>query len=764
MTTFEVAEVALPGCAPAPLASYLKALGILRLVAEQADADVRGWWQGNHFVLASTLDADGLKTFFLNEYIPSPIVSPWNGRAGFLEGDDTDSNRSGAKVVREILNATHQRFARIKFIIEKCNGNTAIQELKKIRIDIKRLDKRTKEVVGQEKNIIDTQLRELNRQRKNIKFVLVSRLRAELPDEFLFWFDACQSVASKFSVSPLLQGGLDGSTDFGVNFSQFILELIDHKTGQPRNNSNILLCNALFDEPVPDLEVKVAIGRFAPGSGGGPNATTGIRGESLANIWNFVLMLEGAIVFAAAATRRNETADPAVLSFPFAVRTTAAGSGQAALKDEGSSRTELWMPLWARPAGYAEVRGVLAEGRVTLGRRPVRDGLDFVRAVSKLGVDRGISHFQRYGLMQRSGDAYLATPLTQVRVDRNARADLIDQLDTDGWLDSFRRLARQGEAPARLSGIGRRLDRALFDLATPDGKTATADAARVQAALVALGEAVHYLAHSPKAREAVRFLPRLDQHWAQVADDASDDFRLAAAIAGLGAGPGAPSGAPPLLAHIAPVADRGGRWAETSQQRVVWGEGALIDKLVRVLRRRLIDAERAGATEKPLGGTPGADLAAIASFLSTATDDARIEALVRGLALVKEPRLPARKSRQPASALPAAYAALKPLFMPEAVLRAERLLAAEARLPLPATLLGQLLSGDPGRLADAIDQAQSRARIAGFGRSFVGLGAAGLDGRRLAAALLIPIHDDNVRRNLVAIAYPDTVQQEGSVP
>ena len=34
----------LKGCSPTPLANYHKALGILRLVAEQADPTARGWW------------------------------------------------------------------------------------------------------------------------------------------------------------------------------------------------------------------------------------------------------------------------------------------------------------------------------------------------------------------------------------------------------------------------------------------------------------------------------------------------------------------------------------------------------------------------------------------------------------------------------------------------------------------------------------------------------------------------------------------------
>src|SRR5699024_2967033 len=38
-------EVTLEGCNPLPLSAYLKALGILRLVAEQVDAEATGSWR-----------------------------------------------------------------------------------------------------------------------------------------------------------------------------------------------------------------------------------------------------------------------------------------------------------------------------------------------------------------------------------------------------------------------------------------------------------------------------------------------------------------------------------------------------------------------------------------------------------------------------------------------------------------------------------------------------------------------------------------------
>lgn len=83
--------VTLGGCAPTPLASYLKGLAILRLVAEQKDSGARGWWADDIFQLDSRLDRTAVLDFFLREYRPTPIVAPWNGGSGFAEGDKTEA-------------------------------------------------------------------------------------------------------------------------------------------------------------------------------------------------------------------------------------------------------------------------------------------------------------------------------------------------------------------------------------------------------------------------------------------------------------------------------------------------------------------------------------------------------------------------------------------------------------------------------------------------------------------------------------------------
>ena len=83
--------IPLNGCTPTPLASYLKAIGVLRLISspanhvsgEAADAHARGWWQNECFHLRTTLSRDTLLHFFLHDYAPSPIIAPWNGGSGF---------------------------------------------------------------------------------------------------------------------------------------------------------------------------------------------------------------------------------------------------------------------------------------------------------------------------------------------------------------------------------------------------------------------------------------------------------------------------------------------------------------------------------------------------------------------------------------------------------------------------------------------------------------------------------------------------------
>jgi CRISPR-associated protein Csx17 len=82
MTRIHVHE--LTGLNPDTLAAYLAALGIFRLLSEQKDARIRGFWRDEHFVLVTELDRDSIEQFFLQDYRPTPILAPWNMESGFF--------------------------------------------------------------------------------------------------------------------------------------------------------------------------------------------------------------------------------------------------------------------------------------------------------------------------------------------------------------------------------------------------------------------------------------------------------------------------------------------------------------------------------------------------------------------------------------------------------------------------------------------------------------------------------------------------------
>ena len=56
-------KIKLLGCRPEPLLSYLKALGVFRLVSEQVDRDARAAWEDDVFVLHTSLTQDELLQF-----------------------------------------------------------------------------------------------------------------------------------------------------------------------------------------------------------------------------------------------------------------------------------------------------------------------------------------------------------------------------------------------------------------------------------------------------------------------------------------------------------------------------------------------------------------------------------------------------------------------------------------------------------------------------------------------------------------------------
>jgi CRISPR-associated protein Csx17 len=411
--------ILLAGVQPEPLSGYLKGLGILRLVSLQVDKSARGHWSSEGFVLTSTLSEDDLRAFFLLTYRPTPIVSPWNGGSGFGEKDNTEA----LDLIRSSLDP---RFATYRQVID------AVIPLGRLDDSIEKSD-------------------------------YLQHARNVLPDAALDWLDAAAVIFSGGVRYPILlgTGGNDGRLDFSNNFMQRLIDALEVRPPKKAlvGRAADWLTHAMFGDGVAPL-VDAAIGQFDPGSAGGSNSAPQGKGKSLVNPWDFVLMIEGSIVFSGAAVRRQGESS-ATMSVPFTFTPSSAGYASATPEN---GRGEIWAPLWSEPATFAGVRNLFAEGRVTWNGRNARTGLDAVRAISTLQHDRRIESFARFAITERFGLSNVAVPVGRISTPHNEREEVAVTAGLDRWLKSIRDIGERF-IPSSISAGLRRVDGALFSLA-----------------------------------------------------------------------------------------------------------------------------------------------------------------------------------------------------------------------------------------------------------------------------------------------------------
>lgn len=567
-------ELVLDGCNPAVLASYLKALAVLRLVSAQLDAGARAWWDGDgRFHLESEVTWEALVEFFVHRYRPTPIVTPWNGGSGFHPGDQgagidaiEASRDSRFAPYRAAISATRKLLAAMG-ITEKPDGDR--------------------------------------------KQALLERARSSLPDDVLPWLDAAYVVSDVPGFSALLgTGGNDGRLEFANNFMQRLAEMF--LTAQKGRRREATLAErvdaALFAKPRAGVHASVSFGQFAPARAGGANMGEGFEGASRVNAWDYVFAIEGALMFAGAAVRRLESGGDRSAAFPFHVAMSAVGYGSAghADDDRGNARSELWLPLWSQPATHTELVSLFGEGRLQVGRRRAHDGLDAVQAVASLGVDRGVARFQRIGILKRNGLAFLATSQGTIDARRVPDVELLNQLH-----EHVSTLSRNDTSPAVNTAL-RALRQAMFE--------ACQSAGRGVDVLAALGRLERALARSPKSRP-YRLLRGLSPDWCRFGDDGSPEFALAASFASWHG----------LRSELEPT--DGFRWVDTAKP--AWTGGDPLRAIVHVAQRRILRADH--AHEALDGGSRVHRAGHLCALLDGAIDRERFANLLFALAMVDAP-------------------------------------------------------------------------------------------------------------------------------
>jgi CRISPR-associated protein Csx17 len=747
----EAFDVELTGCRTEPLASYLKALGVLRLVAEQKDKNAAGYWRGNHFVLRSSLDADALLAFLENEWRPTPVVAPWNGGSGFTGTEDSeedeDSNSdadNGAQdldagsPVAWVRQCTDERMAAVRAVVERIYAwpdlpptdlvlSVALAEARERLADEvfargkkgKELSTIVDKVSTFEAEYKGKLISEVPRsagaskllttirgwRRSAAKSGFIERTRSTMPDDVVVWMDSV--VAPSQELGKVVFSSLlgSGANDGRLDFTKTTFVRLQHAF-----TSSGLAQAALYDLAIVSPS-KGSLGMFAPSRANSTAAT---------NPWDWLLALEGSLMFAGASTKRLGTSERQGGSFPFQV----ARMNTASLAAGEDGRDELWLPLWAKPATHRETQRLFAEGRARVGEREAMTGLDFARAVSTLGVSRGIDGFLRVAMTARNGKAHYATNEGRYDVRDIPQVRLLDEVDS--WFSRLRRAAQDKRAPTRVARAARSLENAFFAV------TRNFDASE---ALLALGDVERALGDALPFTKKAGLQPitqRLSEGWSALVCD-SVEARLGVS---LGQRLGFRRRSLPI--EVA----KPWQWGRMDDVGFVFSGRPLIDNLHALLQREDIEAQQreAKSPDDQEHIKAFCHLSDIARFVDGDVDDIAIERWARAASLLSKP--PRFEDHGEAIGVPATFAVLRLVHNGS--------LVDGTHLKRTATMLARACAGDSvGSTAAALQ------RLTAVGRALPvpSLVESSQRTRRIAAALVYPL-TTRQRQRLEGLVLP----------
>ena len=484
-----VSKLPLYGCSPKPLAHYLKALGILRIVSEQKDPNCKGFWENEHFVLQTQLNEEALSEFFLYEYQPAPLIAPWNGGSGFYPKDT-----QGQKALHQIMDSSTQRFSSLRAAI--CSAQRLMEQL-----HIK------------------------TKPSKEEKMVFLEACRSHFPKETLDWLDSTFFLNHEhLSFSPLLgTGGNDGRFEFTNNYMHRILDVISHDNGTPQPKARTQLRNALFATPTRSLLKDVPIGQFFPIAQGGANSNTGFQASSVVNPWDYILLLEGSTFFSSSIINRVQKSSNKALP-PLTAHPVSAGYHNATQEEHRNARKEMWLPLWESPLSLQELSKSLREDTHWLSTTPpATNGLEFACSIAQKLSPSKITSYQRYGFQQRNGLAYQALSLGRYPTENTQNAEELEPFES--WFKRHRNTLKKG--PSQIVRACTAVEDALFALYRKKHRKTWAQL------FINLGTLEkRMLCHLQwLASQGIPLFPRLGTSWLTLSDDGSREFQLALGLA-----------------------------------------------------------------------------------------------------------------------------------------------------------------------------------------------------------------------------------------
>jgi CRISPR-associated protein Csx17 len=587
--------------------------------------------------------------------------------------------------------------------------------------------------------------------------------QSEADENELEIFTAHVAPAGRGRFNPLLgNGGSAGNRDFSDGWRKSAERL-----GPPKTPKRALKSGAVNDDRREALKAFLD-GRASAWQAEKLNAASWFSdanklynsgqdpfAEGTISPWAMVLACEGLVFFAGSTSRRLGSRTRPGGAFPFVV---AAASPETS-GEAGRDRSEVWAPLWSRPMTVPEVTALFARGRAEISGHGAVTPAAFAVAITRRGVDAGISEFRRFALGKTtSANTFEPRCLGAVPVrvgTADAQSSAFERML--GLIENLPRDRKEGQR-WRFIGLRGPVERALVNAAREQG-----DPEAATALLDAVAQALDRVDVNRSFREkGVTWRP-LPLNWVPAlfgSDAPGAEARLALSLVSA-----FPIEFPPALYRFGVEwrnRDRKGRPKEGSPlthpkappARWAWRTGSLVRNLCAVIQRRLLDwegKEESGAAPA-LRAPVTARVSDVGAWLESDVDEALLGRWLSRLALFDWSRIPpciydlspfAGKTTAVRPAL-ALYGLFHPLFDLRPVRDSgwgggRDLLAPDtgARTPAAARAMAAFLRG--GDLGGATDVAHSRYAVARAPLMRTGVPWAFGDPERLLAALLFPI-------------------------
>lgn len=774
----------LHGCRHDILGHYLKAIGLLRVLAkcatpEHRDPDAEGWWASDKacFCLLSPKypTRERLVEFFARYYRPTPIFAAWNKELG---SDAAVAEGFGVRPEWEVANSLSKQVVSAQDRRKPANKD----------------------------KLIATEALEAYREAANVMVT-----------------EAVDAISAPFVKSntehPLfLSKGIAGRAHLWRSHWDYLSAFQKHRTAYIVAAENICThtgttkqlaklkekANAAL-KPIADLLP------FMSGTGGEsslkgkgtPFFPDAIKAYNIGLGWvtenypfnalDYVLAVEGGFAMRGSVGRTLASNSRRFAAFPFVF-----DAGEELVDDanevKGTS-SALWFPLWDRPVTFVELSSFITDAQARLPGKEARFSAEFMRTLHSQGVDAGFAGWQEFRFkMKISRVPWITTGAyveSTFREDATRLNRALHPLDESQFLDQFEIKWKGGKADAKSPHPVRTAINAAMEDATRE-----TTAPNCLDLLGTVFRACRQMAISESFRETLPgkrarfFRPLPMEDWNELLKElaaydsenplAGAEFRIARAVAtmrGEKQRDGSFSKVLPTLGSLLPLKLGPGGWflptkGDLSKQ-AVWTGTDLCHDLAAVLARRYMDSltnDRPALV--PPNDSLGARLSDVLLFLNRDLDDHLIARWIEALSLIGWERADVNTERSvpgPDSyAIPPEYAALRTLLELECEHRKEGD-TRKRRSQQPIALICQCSAST---LALAVTEAQrwiaiwgvpnpdheaakeGKERLAGRDIISPATCAHSTDAARLAAAVCIPLHWRDRRALYRAVSLP----------